>query len=182
MMPFDSGSDAFWKATVVHRPSRKGRGGVRAVAARSGTAFSLRGLRLSRRRQKQAEAALIGLAFLTAVCVAGVLAFHLLRVVVLSITAAVNAAAPAAASARPAAAAITVPLTVQAGDTLWNLSKRYGDPNDYILDRVDRLARVNRLSSDARLVPGQRLVVPVENPTEIARISRLVAAADSRAR
>ncbi len=72
--------------------------------------------------------------------------------------------------------------TVNAGDTLTGLARRYGDPNAYILAREEQIARANHLSGTAPLVPGQHLLIPVTNPTVIAQIeqnhhhTRLVAA------
>ena len=58
------------------------------------------------------------------------------------------------------------------GDTLWRFASRYGDPNAYILDRVETIARDNHLSSDAPLVPGQTLRIVVRNPVVVAEIAR----------
>jgi nucleoid-associated protein YgaU len=80
-----------------------------------------------------------------------------------------------AASAAPSAS-VVVSMTVRPGDSLWSLARRYGDQKTYILDRVDVLARANRLSASAPLVPGQKLTVPVANPAEIAMLRRTVAA------
>ena len=68
-----------------------------------------------------------------------------------------------------------VPMSVGQGETLWILAQRYGNPSASQLDRVDTLARVNGLSASAMLHPGQRLVVPVENPREAARLQPVVA-------
>ncbi len=72
---------------------------------------------------------------------------------------------------------LTMAVTVQPGDTVWSLAKRYGDPNVYILDRVDAVARANKSVTLQRLVPGQRIYVPVTNPVEVARLQRNVAMA-----
>ena len=66
--------------------------------------------------------------------------------------------------------ATTAVMTVQPGDTLWSLAQRHGNPRAYILDRVDALARLNDLAPNARLVPGQKLMVPVANPTRLAKL------------
>ena len=70
---------------------------------------------------------------------------------------------------------VTVPVTVGSGDSLWSLARRYGSPNRYILDRVDTLAQANHLSAGDPLLPGQRLLVPVENPVELARLQPTLA-------
>jgi hypothetical protein len=70
---------------------------------------------------------------------------------------------------------LRVPMTVQRGDSFWSLAKRYGDPNAYILDRVDVLAQANKMSATASLMPGQRIVIPVSNPIEVARLQRNLA-------
>lgn len=67
----------------------------------------------------------------------------------------------------------TVVMTVRPGDTLWSLARRYGDPAAYMLDRVDALARANRLPHGAALVPGQKLRVPVQNPVEAAGLRQV---------
>lgn len=54
-------------------------------------------------------------------------------------------------------------ITVQPGDTLWSLAEEYGDPDEYILERVDVLARANGLRRGQVLREGQTLVVPVGN-------------------
>jgi nucleoid-associated protein YgaU len=59
---------------------------------------------------------------------------------------------------------------VRAGDTLWSLAKRFGDPGAYILDRVDTLAAANGLASDARLMPGQRIIIPVTGADDFIRV------------
>ncbi|MBC8103521.1 MAG: LysM peptidoglycan-binding domain-containing protein [Cytophagales bacterium] len=70
---------------------------------------------------------------------------------------------------------LQIPMTVQRGDSFWSLAKRYGDPHTYILDRVDTLARANHLSATSTLMPGQRIVVPVTNPIEAARLQQTLA-------
>jgi len=64
-----------------------------------------------------------------------------------------------------------VAVTVQSGDTLWKLAHRYGDPHQYILERVDELANENNLASDSVLQPGQRIRIPVHNAADFDRIT-----------
>ena len=54
-------------------------------------------------------------------------------------------------------------ITVQPGDTLWSLAKQYGDPDQYILERVHALAKANNLQRGDALHVGQTLVIPVTN-------------------
>ena len=68
------------------------------------------------------------------------------------------------------AAAPVISKIVAPGDTLWKYAAHYGDPNVYILDRVDRIARVNHLDSETPLVPGQLVQIPVTNPIVLAQI------------
>jgi LysM repeat protein len=70
---------------------------------------------------------------------------------------------------------LRVPMTVQPGDSLWSLAQRYGNPETYILDRVDVLAQANKMPATTSLMPGQRIVVPVSNPAEISRLQRNLA-------
>jgi len=54
-----------------------------------------------------------------------------------------------------------VKITVERGDTLWSVAQAYGDPDEYILARVDKLAKANSLERGAVLNVGQTLIVPV---------------------
>jgi LysM repeat protein len=67
-------------------------------------------------------------------------------------------------------------MSVGQGETLWTLARRYGNPSASQLDRVDALAKANGLSASAMLHPGQRLIVPVENPYEAERLQTVMAA------
>ena len=67
---------------------------------------------------------------------------------------------------------VIISKTVARGDTLAGLALRYGDPNTYILEREDQIARANHLRGAAPLLPGQHLQIPVTNPTVIAQIVR----------
>ncbi len=75
-----------------------------------------------------------------------------------------------AASALPQT--VVIAKTVKRGDTLAGLALRYGDPNTYLLQREDQIARVNHLTGTAPLLPGQHLRIPVTNPKVIAQIVR----------
>ncbi|MBP6964465.1 MAG: LysM peptidoglycan-binding domain-containing protein [Armatimonadetes bacterium] len=52
-------------------------------------------------------------------------------------------------------------ITVARGDTLWGIAQKYGDPERYILARVEGLAKANGLPRDACLREGQTLLVPL---------------------
>jgi LysM repeat protein len=77
---------------------------------------------------------------------------------------------------RPATPAIpsSIAITIQSGDTLWSLAKRFGDPNAYILERVNTLAAANGLASDARLMPGQRITIPISSADDFARVQAAI--------
>ncbi|MBA3349102.1 MAG: LysM peptidoglycan-binding domain-containing protein [Actinobacteria bacterium] len=60
---------------------------------------------------------------------------------------------------RPTRRVEAVVGSVQAGDTLWDLARRYSPPGADLRAYVDRLARVNRLSGRS-LQAGMRLRVP----------------------
>jgi hypothetical protein len=64
----------------------------------------------------------------------------------------------------------TITVTIQPGDTLWSLARRYGNPRVSILDRVDSLVTENGFTEGVSLQPGQRVKVRVEHPEELARI------------
>lgn len=67
-------------------------------------------------------------------------------------------------------APLVVPMTVGQGETFWSLARKYGSSDDYILDRVNALAKANGMTAHASLVPGQRILVPVSNQQEVARL------------
>ena len=71
-----------------------------------------------------------------------------------------------------AAAAPVIMKRVAPGDTLWRYAAQYGDPNSYILDRVETIARDNHLSSETALVPGQIVRIAVHNPVVVAQLAR----------
>lgn len=80
----------------------------------------------------------------------------------------------AAGSYRPSAEAALPVVTkhVAHGDTLWQYAKRYGDPNTYILDRVETLARANHVSPNSPLVPGQLINVALRKPGAAIGLAR----------
>ena len=116
---------------------------------------------LSRRRRLQVEAVGQGFMVLAAVITLGTIAFSGIHT----------------AMERQAFIAInpTIPMTVHAGDSLWSFARRYGNPDAPLLERLDTLAKANGLTNGAALVPGQRLLVPVENPTEITHLQTMMA-------
>ena len=67
---------------------------------------------------------------------------------------------------------VVMAKTVKRGDTLAGLALRYGDPNTYLLQREDQIARANHLHGSAPLLPGQHLQIPVTNPKIIAQMVR----------
>jgi hypothetical protein len=67
---------------------------------------------------------------------------------------------------------VIISKAVKRGDTLTSLAQRYGNPNTYILEREDQIARVNHLTGTTPLLPGQHLQISVTNPTVIAQIVR----------
>ena len=67
---------------------------------------------------------------------------------------------------------LVIAKTIKRGDTLAGLALRYGNPNTYLLQREDQIARANHLPGSAPLLPGQHLQIPVTNPKVIAQIVR----------
>jgi LysM repeat protein len=65
---------------------------------------------------------------------------------------------------------LTTPMTVKPGDTLWSLAQKYGHSGEHIQNRVQAVAKANGMSRTSTLVPGQRLLIPVSNPIEVARL------------
>jgi len=51
-------------------------------------------------------------------------------------------------------------VSVRSGDTLWSLAAEYGDPDKYILERIDELKQANGLKGGQPLYEGQVLMVP----------------------
>ncbi|MES1227321.1 MAG: LysM peptidoglycan-binding domain-containing protein [Armatimonadota bacterium] len=122
---------------------------------------SERKLRLSRRRRLQLVA--IG---------QGIAALSTLTLAIVAVHAGVRTASDRLAILNIAP---TIPMAVRTGDTLWSLAQRYGNPAEPVLDRIDTLAHANGIKASTTLVPGQRLMVPVQNPVEVARIAPLMA-------
>ena len=58
---------------------------------------------------------------------------------------------------------VVTAITIQAGDTLWSIAREYGDPDEYILERVSALARANNLENGRALREGQVIVIPVSS-------------------
>jgi LysM repeat protein len=73
------------------------------------------------------------------------------------------------------AVGVTVPMRVRPGTSLWSLARRYGNPQKNIVDRVEDMASLNNMTTSDTLMPGQRLLVKVENPVEIAQLKQNVA-------
>lgn len=71
---------------------------------------------------------------------------------------------------------VTRAVTVAPGDTPWSLARRFGNPERNILDRVESLNQANG-GALSTLRPGQRILVPIENPVEIARLQTNLASA-----
>ena len=80
-----------------------------------------------------------------------------------------------ATSAAQAVKQTMLHVTVAPGDTLWSLSRRYGSDKANIQEQIDTLAQANALSTGTALVAGERLLVPVTNPTVLARLQTHVA-------
>jgi len=65
----------------------------------------------------------------------------------------------------PASPTSSVSIQVQQGDTLWAIAEKYGDPDEFILNRVARIEEVNGLGSGGTLRAGQTLTVPTNLTT-----------------
>lgn len=170
VQPMDAGPCAFWtgQTNPLRQPTQKKPLRAPVVVAPRRTQVQSSAQRTSRAttavpvRWQQAKAAL---AVMTLLGAGGIVGARLWQ--------------QAQAALAPVVPVETV-LQVRPGDSLWLLARRYGDPGLYILDRVDALARANRLPADAVLVPGQRVVVPVANPVEVAKLRRVVAAGEAQ--
>jgi hypothetical protein len=56
-----------------------------------------------------------------------------------------------------------VPVTVKRGDTLWSLARHHCGSQEYLPRAVHAIRRANGLPN-SRLVPGQKLMIPVRVP------------------
>jgi nucleoid-associated protein YgaU len=74
-----------------------------------------------------------------------------------------------AISARFVPAPGTVTVKVRPGETLWTYATHYGNPDEYILKRVHKIATMNKLDASRPLEVGQKLIIPVERPTLSAK-------------
>ena len=57
---------------------------------------------------------------------------------------------------------LLVRVVVQPGDTVWNYAEKYGDPNRYILSRVQEIMQINHMTGEKALTPGQIVVIPTK--------------------
>lgn len=73
-----------------------------------------------------------------------------------------------------------ISLTVKPGDSLWKYAQQYGDPNVYILDRIDQIAGHNHLSGSQALTPGQQLKIVVKNPVLLAKLNKHIHIASAK--
>lgn len=64
----------------------------------------------------------------------------------------------------------TIIVKVKAGDNLWKYAKKYGDHNEYILKRVYDIAAVNDIDPGKPLLPGQELIIPIDEDTRQAKL------------
>jgi nucleoid-associated protein YgaU len=65
------------------------------------------------------------------------------------------------AKARQVVPTVLKEVTVRPGDSLWTIARQHGDPQTYILQRMEDIARVNSLEDAAILHPGERLLIPI---------------------
>ncbi|MEN6372483.1 MAG: LysM peptidoglycan-binding domain-containing protein [Armatimonadota bacterium] len=70
------------------------------------------------------------------------------------------------------ASAGMIRVTVRQGDSLWTFARQYGDPDEYILKRVHKIARINNIKMSRPLEPGQELIIPCERKTVCASTDR----------
>lgn len=73
------------------------------------------------------------------------------------------------ASSSSVTAESVMTIKVQSGDTLWDYANKYGDPNEYILKRVHKIAEINKMKPGTPLMPGQEVKVPVPGNTMTAK-------------
>lgn len=72
-------------------------------------------------------------------------------------------------SGRSAPAPGSIKVVVHPGESIWTYAVKYGNPDEYILKRVHRIAAINKLEPGRPLEVGQKLVIPVERPTMSAK-------------
>lgn len=83
-----------------------------------------------------------------------------ISLVVLGLALAANVARSASPAAKTVAPKTQI-ITVGAGETLWTVAHKYGDSSLETAERVEEISSLNAGLS-GRLVPGQRLIVPVQ--------------------
>jgi nucleoid-associated protein YgaU len=93
---------------------------------------------------------------------------HAAEGLLVSVTAVFVALALFSSGTSPTQPSATVHVKVQQGDTLWDYARKYGNPDVYILKRVDEIAQINKLEPSRPLVPGQELIIPVGQGTVTA--------------
>lgn len=50
-------------------------------------------------------------------------------------------------------------ITIQSGDTLWNLAKEFGPDDEDVREVVYDICRINDISADS-IYPGQTIMIP----------------------
>jgi len=83
--------------------------------------------------------------------------------VIAALFAAIHALSP-----NSAASAGTIRVIVHKGDNLWTYASKYGNPDEYILRRVHKIAKINNLEVNRPLEPGQELIIPCGRKTVCA--------------
>lgn len=83
-------------------------------------------------------------------------------------------AAMHALSPKNTASTGTIRVIVHKGDSLWAYAREYGNPDEYILRRVHKIAKINNLEVSRPLEPGQELIIPCERKTVCASNNRQI--------